>query len=272
MEKSPSNATTNSSKCVFGPYHEAALSVIDIITILTGQPVVAKLLWLTFTSKTTDILNCNLALFHNVQYLISLLHLCVMYFLKDSQQEILEFLLVYVEIGGPMGLTFICLERYVAVVHPTSYPLLKTYRCREVCAATVWLCSLPAVFASVLSPNTPSIKSDQILQTIPFATMVAMIIIMVLCSSSIAKALKKSGPAGRDELHPVKRRALLIVRATAIITLIFYIPVTMMQRVQYGDPETYDCILTPIGIFFLSAASVVHPLFYLFTQGKLFTC
>lgn len=272
MEGSSSNVTNDSSVCVFGPYQEAVLSSIDIITILMGQPVVAKLLWITFTFKTTDILNCNLALFHNLHYLICFLHLPIMFFQPDLQLKILRFLFVYVEIGGPMSLSFICLERYVAVVHPTSYPLLKTYRCREVCAATVWLFSLPAAFLSVFATEAPSIQREKILQTVPFGTMLAMIAMMMWCSSKIAKALRKPGPAGRDVMHPVKRKALLIVRATAIITLFFYIPVAMLQRFRYDDEAVYTCILTPIGIFFLSAASVVHPVLYMSSQGKLFPC
>ena len=61
------------------------------------------------------------------------------------------FVFDYVIVGGPMTLSFICLEWYIAVVHPTSYPLLKRYRCREVCALSVWLLVLPIATLGLIS-------------------------------------------------------------------------------------------------------------------------
>lgn len=275
MENLFSNVTLNSSKqelCHLGLEYVVVLSLIDIITFLVGQPVIAKLLWLAFTSKkTTDILNCNLALFHNLQYLISILHLIALFLLPHSHLQIQMFLLVYVEIGGSMSLSFICLERYAAVIHPTSYPLLKKYRCREVCAATVWLFSVPIALASIMAPNAPP-NTLSFLTEFPCYVMVSMTAMMVWCSYSIVKTLKKSGP-GRDELHPAKKRAFKIVCATSTITLFCYVTVSLLQRSNVGaNIQVYDCIVLPVCISLLSAASVVHPLIYLSTQGKLAPC
>lgn len=249
------------------------LSLIDICTLLVGQPVIVRLLWLVLTSKkTTDILNCNLALFLNLEYFMLTLHFFVLFLLPHAQADILEFLFVYAQIGGPMSLSFICIERYVAVTHPTSYPLLKEYRCREVCAVTVWLFSVPIAFASVFVDNVKSsIMVEYVLDGIPIVIMVCMIAVMVKCTVSIAKALKHAGP-GRDEMHPIKRRALRTVCATLAIMMFFYIPVTFLQRFKYLRDYDFNCFIIPTCILLLSAASVVHPVFYLSTQGKLFPC
>ncbi|KAL7382279.1 hypothetical protein ABVT39_019980 [Epinephelus coioides] len=224
--ESEKNVTTIFGKlesCQYQQAHLVVLSLNDIITSLIGQPVMARLLWITFNSKKTlDILNCNLALFHNMQYLVSTLHLFALFLLPQNSRIILKFLFVYAGIGGPVCLNFICLERYVAVIYPTFYPLLKKYRFREAGAVTVWLFSVPTALASVLAPDIPSFSQ------VPSGMMIGMTTMMVMCNLSIAKALKKSS-LGKDLLHPSKRRALKTIRATSCITLLCYIPVAYLQ-------------------------------------------
>lgn len=270
MENLSRNVTDESCENRLG--YLVSLSLIDIIPFLVGQPVIAKLLWLTVTSKkTTDILNCNLALFHNFQYLTSLLHLIVLWFWPNAHTKILKFLLIYTQIGGPMNLFFICLERYVAVIYPTSYTLLTKYRCRQVCAVTVWLLSLPPALLSVLAGEVVSTIREKVLRIIPFHVFMIMTAMIVRCTFGIARMLTKSGTQ-REKLHPVKKRAFKTICATSTIVLFCHIPVTLMQLLKFTDEYTYDCIITPVGILLLFFASVVHPLFYLSTQGKFFTC
>lgn len=274
MENVSSNFTHDLSQhqILHTPVYLTVLSLIDIIPFLAGQPVIAKLLWISFTSKkATDILNFNLALFHNLQYCISIVHLFVLFLLPEIQKEILNCLFVYAQIGGPMNLSFICMERYVAVIYPTSYPLLKKYRFREVCAVAVWFVSVPNVFLLAFSVDTPSSLSENINDIFPVSLMVAMTVMVVHFSVRIAQALKKSGP-GRDKMHPGKRRAFKTVCATLCMALICYTPVTILQRFGSSDETLYHDVIIPLCVFLLSAASVVHPLFYLSTQGKLFSC
>lgn len=275
MENLFSNVTRNSNQsdvCHFGPAYIMVLSLIDIITFLMGQPLITRLLWITFTSKKTiDILNFNLALFHNFQYLTSTFHLAAMFLLPNAQQQILKFLLVYAQVGGPMSLSFISIERYVAVIHPMSYSLLKKYRCREVFAVTMWLLTVPIALASLLAKTLASFLNQQVLQIIQFSALCIMIAIMLRCSIRIAMVLKKSGP-GLEKMHPAKKKAFHTLRATSAIALFCYTPVNLLQRLMSGNEYIYDCIVTPGCIFLLSVGSIVHPLFYLLTQGKLFTC
>jgi hypothetical protein len=119
------------------------ITISEILSIFIGQPVIAKMLWTAFHSKKKDILNINLALFHNIQYLLTTLHVCIIYLNWEFKSRIVYFITVYLLIGGPMNLSFICWERYIAVVHPTFYPLLKKYRCREGCALSMWFLVLP---------------------------------------------------------------------------------------------------------------------------------
>ncbi|KAF7211451.1 uncharacterized protein [Nothobranchius furzeri] len=244
-----------------------SLALVNAFTFTVGQPVTATLLCITFTSrKSVDILNCNLALFHNFLYLVCILHFIFLLSWQHRAQRLLQLLLVYAQIGGPMSLCFICLERYVAVIRPTSYPLLRRYRCREVGAVTVWVSSLCAAMVTILTNNSPS--TEWLMSAVPLGVMLLMTKLMVWGSISIARALRRSGP-GRDELHPLKRKAFRTVCATTALNLLCYIPVALLLEFKLLARQTFQCWLTPVCFLVLSAASVVHPMFYLSTQGGL---
>lgn len=273
MENLSSNATFNSSKadqCVFAPTQIAILSLIDIFTFIMGEAVVGKLLWIIFTSKKAiDILSCNLALFHTVHYFTSFIHLIFLFLLPQYQIILLKVLLTYTQTGGASSLVFICMERYIAVVYPTSYHLLNKYKFREMCALTVWLLTAVTVFISNLV-NIPS-QTDQVLRAIPRFLMLFSCIMMIYYNRNILITLMKSAPE-KDELHPAKKRAFLTIRATTFINLSCYIPTTMLQMFIYLHQPAYDCSLIPLCITLLSIASLGHPLFYLSTQRKLRLC
>lgn len=261
---------THSEDCLFRSGGKNFLVSIDVITLLIGKPVMTKLLWITVASnKPADILNLNLALFHNLQYYVCLLHLVFLYVWPSVHVQVLKVLLVYAQTGGPMNLCFITVERYVAVIHPTSFYLLSRYRVREAAAAAVWLMSVNIALAAALDGS--SRLTNAVLKTLPMCVMVAMSAVMFWCSVHVAKALMKSGPSG-DKLHPMKRRAFRTVCATNNISLFCYVPVAVMERFRFVEEGRYDCTLMPLCIMLLSAASVVHPVFYLFTQGELFPC
>lgn len=263
-----SNAMTRPFMPVSG--YVAFLSVIDIATIVLGQTVMVKLLWISWTSrKTTDVLSLNLSVFHNVHYWICTVHLSLLHLRTNVHTKALKFLFTYGQVGGPMNLFFICMERYVAVIYPTSYPLLKKYRFREVCAAAVWLVSVPLSFVSVLAADIASSLGAEAFGTLPFVWLVSTLVMVAHSSISIAKALKKSG-VGNAKMHPGKKKAFKTVLATMYIVMICYAPLTVLQNIALSDPVK-ELYIVPIGVCFLCAASVAHPLYHLSSQGKQFS-
>ncbi|KAG7278808.1 hypothetical protein CRUP_019114 [Coryphaenoides rupestris] len=182
-----------------------------------------RLLWIAFRAKKKDFLNINLAFFHNLQYLLTTLHFVMAFTFNVDALNIVKFLSVYMLIGGPVSLSFVCLERYVAVVHPTSYPLLKTHRCREACALSAWVLMLPAATVKAMAKDRAIAIAA--MDVTALSVMVFAIGVIAWCNVAILKALKKSGPA-TDKLHPAKKRAFGTVRAISIIVLLCYIPVT----------------------------------------------
>jgi len=246
-----------------------SIMTTDVLTVLIGQPVMMRLLWIAFRAKKKDFLNINLAFFHSLQYLLSTVHFFVALNQKESALHIVKFLSVYVLIGGPVSLSFICLERYVAVIHPASYPLLKTRRCREACVLSTWVLMLPAaIVKGITHPDWKILMGA--LDSLAFSVILFTICVIAWCNVAILKALRKSGPA-TDKLHPAKKRALRTVRAISIIVLLCYIPVTVTNLYRFLT-FTFYCVDVAVTIFFLSLASVAHPVFYLATTDPLFPC
>lgn len=271
MANLSSNVTFNSDVCSSAKgFLFVFMSLIDIFPFLIGQPAVARILWITFTSKKApDILNCNFAVFNNLHQLISIIHVTVLFSKPSVHDEILTFSLVFGQVGGPMSFFCICIERYVAVIYPMSYPLLKKYRFREISVVMIWFLSVSIALMCFLT-DIASIR-DEASRLLPLYVLGIMMGMMVHCSIKIARTLKESGP-GTGKLNPAKRKAFNIVCATSNITFFCYAPIVFLQRLWIVRESVPECTVKVLCVMFLSIESVVYPLFYLSTQGQLRTC
>lgn len=225
------------------------LSLFNIVPFLVGQSLIAKLLWITFNSrKTRDILNLNLAFINFLHYWISIVHLHFLFLWKGYQHKILKFLLLYGQIGGPMSLFFICLERYIAVVHPMHFQLLKTYRFREVSSVIVWCFTLPLAFIYFANSVALEFFSDNVYD-IPFCLLVVTTIMIIHCSITMASLLMQPGPGNR-KIHPAKKKAFKTICTIMLIVLTCYSPVRLLQRVKFKE-DTYKFKIVPLCVFFV---------------------
>lgn len=253
-----------------GPGYIIFLSLNDMVLFVIGQPLVLRLLWVTFKSrKTVDVLNFNLAFINLLHYWISFAHLHLLLLKIRFHYTILKFICLYGMMGGPTSLLFICLERYIAVVYPMYFQLLRTYRFREVCAALVWCLTLPLSSVYISNVQYQGRYNDRILD-FPTFLLVIISLMTLHCSIRMAYLLKQPGP-GREKIHPVKMKAFKTVCTNIVVVLTCYTPVAVLQRVTFPK-EVDQAQVLPACVFMLSVASVVHPLLYLSAQGKLCTC
>lgn len=270
MDSFPTNI---SHKDALLPVNFLVLTVVDVLTVVMGQPVMAKMLWVTCTSsKSIDILNLNLGIFYHVHHWICTIHLLFMYVLPKIQEIVLRFMFVYAQTGGPLNLAFISVERYVAVIYPTSYRKLKQYKFREMCCVAVWIFSLTIAVTGIFFKASVLDSVSGIQDTIPLAWMVSLTISVVHNNISIARKLRKSR-VGNSKLHPGMKKAHKTVVATLCIVLLCYGTMSVLLRVGlYLEREVKELYITPFSVVFLSAASVVHPVYHLFSQGRLLDC
>lgn len=268
MDFDPSNISLEKASLL--PVNNVGLTVIDVLTVVIGQPVMAMAMWITCTSsKPIDILSLNLDIFYNLHHWFCTVHLLFLYLLPWLQQVLLRFMYAFALTGGPLNLAFISTERYVAVIHPTSYRKLKQYRFREMCAASVWILSLTISFISTFLKNNLVVLGQGIMDNFPIAWMVTMTTVVAHSNISIAKALKQPG-VGNCKLHPAKKKALKTVVATMHMVLLCYGSLSILIKIgpPLGDTLS-NLYLFPLSLGLLSAASVAHPMYHVFSQGKL---
>lgn len=264
---------TNTSRPLVRPVNLVSLTVVNVLTVVVGQPVMARMLWVTATSsQSIDVLNMNLGIYYAAYHWMCTTHLLLLYLLPVLQEIVLSFMFAFGQTGGPLNLAFISLERYVAVIYPTSYHKLKQYKFREMCAAAVWFFSFTFAFISIFLKSPLEYYGKGLVDSLPVVWMAALMMLVVHCSFSIGRALRKSR-AGSSKMNPGKKKAFHTVVATLHIVLLCYGTMTVLSRLQlYMDKEMIQLKVLPLSLAFLSAASVAHPLYHLYSQGRLFDC
>ncbi|PWA15524.1 hypothetical protein CCH79_00014698 [Gambusia affinis] len=87
---------------------------------------------------------------------------------------------------------------------------------------------------------------------------------MVVCNASILWVLKKSRGVGKDEMHPMKKKAFKMVLSILCIIVFNYLPlVALFPFEDHYTPDVFRCYVQPVGYAFLNISSTIQPLVYL---------
>ncbi|XP_069375108.1 uncharacterized protein [Paralichthys olivaceus] len=165
----------------------------------------------------------------------------------------------------------ICVEHYLAVVHPITYQRLKQtlgVRFRNISLGCVWLLSLGWI--GVTMKHLPDFP------VIPLLCLLGMSVTVVLFFFfSILKVLTHPGPGGgpRERVDHAKQRALHII--TVIVGVLLLRFVSLLLTVSLYDLSSnldHQCILLDCGLLLALPSSLVQPLLFLHRAGKLTCC
>ncbi|XP_072516374.1 proteinase-activated receptor 3 [Salminus brasiliensis] len=233
---------------------------LQFINMFLGIPANLMVLWLIFKNKgdssTSDIFIIHLAVLDTFFCLIPPLELANLVYLTTSSTWYVLRFFYGVKDSSPLFLSCICLDRYMAVRHPITFTKLKDRPHRPVCAGVMWLITL--VYAVLKCVGT--IPSFEKVFTI---MILAAFAFMVFCNISILWALQQSGP-GRDEMHPVKKRAFkMVLIILAIIVFNYFPPVALFPFQAYFSPEVFKCYIHYIAFGFMDISSSIQPMLYL---------
>lgn len=159
--------------------------------------------------------------------------------------------------SGPLFLSCVCLDRLVAVVFPMVFGQLKHIKYRL--SLTLLVICLTFAYSAAKTvgglPNFEKVFTGEILVTFTW---------MVACNLSILWALKKSRGAGKDEMHPMKKRAFKVVLSMLCIVVFNYLPpVALFPFENHYTPDVFRCYVQPVGFAFLNISTTVQPLIYL---------
>ena len=196
---------------------------------------------------------------------------CLFYVIGKHLQVFLtvsSFFLGFQNIARPLFQGCICVERYLAVVHPLIFLRYKLLRYKIICCCVVWFITLGFCISFIYYFLIQSVifKVYQGFYTV-------LLTLMMFCCVSVLWALKQPGPAQgrsqRTEGNDAKRRAFNIIMITTGIFVIEYLPYGVLLFLYgYIKIKEYSflfSIILSLSIF----AGVINPLFFLQRAAKL---
>ncbi|KAJ8372211.1 hypothetical protein AAFF_G00293300 [Aldrovandia affinis] len=157
----------------------------------------------------------------------------------------------------------VCVERYLAVLHPLTFLRYRPLRYRVGCSALVWMITFGGCLAFML------------LQLLLNYTLVVFIIlllsVMSFCCLAVLRALRSPGPGEGEGQGPhlAKKRAFRIITVNLVFTLATYLPLIVAAFLysEISDRSFYTVHATcySISVF----CSLLQPLHFLSRAGKL---
>ncbi len=159
--------------------------------------------------------------------------------------------------SGPLFLSCVCLDRFIAVLFPIAFGQLKDIKYRISLSIVVLL--LTFAYASVKTvggiPNFEKVFTGEVLFAFTW---------MVVCNVAILWALKRSRGSGKDEMNPMKRKAFKMVLSILIIIISNYLPpVAMFPFEDHYPRQVFTCYVQPVCFAFVNISSTIQPLTYL---------
>ncbi|XP_048021441.1 hydroxycarboxylic acid receptor 2 [Megalobrama amblycephala] len=239
------------------------------ISFLFGLPTNFYVLWLIITGTESGVAS----MFFQLNLSVCEIGICVnsLFFIFafwfSSLKTLVYFLIGLAITGRPLFQCLMCVERYLAVVHPVTFLKYKPLRYRVICSATAWIITLGSCFSSMFLPlNT-------IEQTWFFSVQFILFIsIQLFCLVAVLRALKQSGPGerGRErkEENNMKRRAFHLILITTVNMVIIYAPYTVTGLFTIVTKQNIRALWSICLLCFL-LLGFVQPLLFLYHAEKL---
>ncbi|XP_039545565.1 G-protein coupled receptor 4-like [Pimephales promelas] len=212
------NSTTDS-------YEIITRICVSSIIFLFGLPTHSYVIWLIITRSSevaSEFLNLNFSICEIVLCLKNVFNLLeIQYSCFKTLTQVLQGLIT----GRPLFHCLMCVERYLAVVHPVTFLKYKPLRYRVMCSATVWIITCGScLFCWLILKSLTTIFYTWFfsLQFILFFS------IQLFCLVAVLRALKRSGPGERgrekEEKNSIKRRAFHLILISTVSLAVTYVP------------------------------------------------
>ena len=245
-----------------------------VITIILGLPTNGYVLWLIINglggTMATEFFALNLAVNEILFGLFNVISIVYLYLQTEPLRVVYYFSFGFFSFGRPLFQTCICLERYLAVVHPVVFLRYKPVKYRLACCGMVWVIVLG--YGSISSIGS---FFDQLLYA-SCALIMVTFGVMLFCCLSVLRALKHPGPGegerggeGGKGGKAMKTRAFKILLIILLCTVIPQLPFVMITSFRATMPDSHFYLATKVNFAFFVVTGFVHPLLYLHRVGKL---
>ncbi|KAM4598261.1 G-protein coupled receptor 183-like [Polymixia lowei] len=236
--------------------------VVQTVNVVMGIPanilVIAILIRNRKQPSTSDIfLGCLAFMDTYFGAMVPLSYLNFYHWHSKAVWSALKFSYGVKDTSGPLFLSCICLDRFVAVLFPVAFSQLKDRKYRVSLSVLVLVLTFAYASAKTVGglPNFEKVFTGEILATFTW---------MMVCNVAILWALKRSRRAANDEMHPMKKKAFkMVLSILGIIVCNYLPPVALFPFEDYYTADVFRCYVQPVGFAFINISSSIQPLIYL---------
>ncbi|XP_056114213.1 C-C chemokine receptor type 8-like [Rhinichthys klamathensis goyatoka] len=262
--------STNSTTQSIGPMDFVEICILSM-NFLFGLPTNIYVILLIITGTGSGVasafFNLNLSTCEIGTCLNGLLSILPMYFSSLSLLPV--FLQGLILTGRPVFQCLMCVERYLAVVHPVTFLKYKPLRYRVICCTVVWIIILGSCFYNLFIVISQNFHIHLWFFSTQFLLFFS---IQLFCLVAVLRALKQSGPGERarerEEENHMKRRAFYLILITTVSMAFIYVPYPITGFYIIHTQQNNPAYWLP-GLVCYGLAGFVQPVLYLHRTGKL---
>nr|XP_046249921.1 G-protein coupled receptor 35-like [Scatophagus argus] len=240
---------------------------VKIFILVMSFPANAALMWMLLKRKramtASEVLGLNVSVM-DILYCLCLpldIYTCL-HEVSKAAHSVHEAVFALNIFGCPLLLTFMCLERYVAVARPVAYLTLGQWKYRVALCACAWILTLTVgllgYFVGVFT------------LALPLSIIISLLfLVMLLCLLGIVWVLCQSAPgeASRSSV-PLKRRALKNIVAVMVPSAVAYSPLValvpyMAVITSSQTISSAQCYVLQVLLVFPNIGLFIGPMFYL---------
>ncbi|XP_030582512.1 G-protein coupled receptor 4-like [Archocentrus centrarchus] len=246
--------------CAVAPYGFIFYYGVKVFNLAVGTPCNILVIWQIITKKsdasTSDTFILSLAILDAYFCLMTPIDIVNGLLLDDSGIWYFKRFAYGIKDLAPFFLVCICLDRYMAVVHPVFFTGIRDNKIRIGISVVVWALILAYALAKCILGHMP--VNDVFSGIILFA-----FAMMIFCNISIIWVLRRS-VMGKEAMHPVKKKALKMVLINLAIIVINYLPpVVLMPFASYYTTVAFHCQIRVSVFAIMDLSCSIEPLLYI---------
>ncbi|XP_028289045.1 G-protein coupled receptor 4 [Parambassis ranga] len=246
--------------CALAPYGFVFYFGVKVFNLAVGTMCNILVIWQIATKKsdasTSDIFIFNLAILDAFFCLVTPIDMVNRLQLDDSRIWYFQRFAYGIKDMAPLFLVCICLDRYMAVVHPVLFAGIPDNKIRIGISVVVW--GLILAYGM-----TKSILGVMSVNEIFSGVILFAFAVMVFCNISVIWVLRRS-VAGKEKMHPVKKKAFkMVLIILAIIVANYLPPVALMPFVSYYTFVQFRCQISISVFSFMDLSCSIEPVLYI---------